>query len=300
MSDQTTLVSVCVCTYKRPRFLKRLLEKLERQQTDGLFGISIVVVDNDREESARDVVNTFANSSSMKTSYYVEPTQNLSLARNRVVNSASGDYLAFIDDDEFPIDRWLVTMFKTCNAYDVAGVLGPVLPHFETDPPKWLARGGFYDRARHKTGFVMSWQEARTGNVLIRRQIIEGKQEPFRLEFGSGGEDQDFFRRMMGQGHKFIWCDEAPAYETVPPHRWERKFLLKRALLRGKITLIHPKHRARKIAKSLVAVPLYTIALPFLFVAGHHLFMKYLVRLFDHAGRMLALAGFSPITERSH
>lgn len=293
-------ITVCICTYKRPQLVKRLLEELSHQKTEQFFEFSIVVADNDCEESAKQTVSDFVDASSIETSYCVEPSPNIAMARNKVVKNAKGDYLAFIDDDEFPANDWLLTMLKTCKAHRVAGVLGPVLPHFDSTPPRWLTRAGFYDRQRHETGFAMSWQEARTGNVLIKKQIIEGIEEVFRPEFGAGGEDQDFFRRMMEKGYKFIWCDEAPAYETVPPHRWERKFLLKRALLRGKTTFRHSKNRVRNIAKSLVAVPLYGIALPFLLIAGHHLFMKYLVRLFDHAGRLLALMKLNPIKERNN
>jgi glycosyltransferase involved in cell wall biosynthesis len=228
----------------------------------------------------------------------VEPKPNIALARNKVLSRARGDYLAFIDDDEFPGSDWLLTMLKTCKTFKVDGVLGPVKPHFDVEPPKWLTKAGFYDRRTHETGFVMGWQEARTGNVLIRRQIIDGIKQVFTPEFGAGGEDQDFFRRMMEKGHVFIWCNEAPAFETVPPHRWERRFLIQRALLRGKTTFRHPKNRVRNMFKSAVAVPLYLIALPFLFIVGHHYFMKYLVRLFDHVGRLLALFRLNPIKER--
>ncbi len=291
-------ITVCICTFKRPQLLKRLLEELVFQKTDGLFDYSIVVADNDSAESAKQTVIDFVSHSSIETAYCMEPTPNIALARNKVVSRARGDYLAFIDDDEFPANDWLLVLLKTCKAHQVAGVLGPVKPHFDVEPPKWLIKAGFYDRATHDTGFVMSWQEARTGNVLIRRQILDGIQPVFSPEFGTGGEDQDFFRRMMEKGHVFIWCNEAPAYETVPPHRWERRFLIKRALLRGKTTFRHPKNRIRNMAKSAVAVPLYAIALPFLLIFGHHYFMKYLVRLFDHVGRLLALFHLNPINER--
>jgi succinoglycan biosynthesis protein ExoM len=191
-------------------------------------------------------------------------------------------------------------MFKACQQHDVAGVLGPVLPHFDSPPPPWLIKAGFYDRPRHATGFPMTWQESRTGNVLLRRRIIDGENPVFRLEFAAGGEDQDFFRRMMAKGHRFIWCDEAPAYETVPPHRWERKFLIRRALLRGNSLWKHPKNRVRNLCKSLVAAPLYALALPFLFIAGQHHFMKYLVRFCDHAGRLLAVVRLNPVRERNN
>jgi succinoglycan biosynthesis protein ExoM len=291
-------VAVCVCTFKRPELLKRLLEELRSQKTEGLFDYSIVVADNDSGESAKKTVMDFAADSKIPTTYCLEPTPNIALARNKVLSQASGDYLAFIDDDEFPGDDWLLTMLKTCKAYNVAGVLGPVKPHFDVQPPKWLTKAGFYDRAAHETGFVLGWQEARTGNVLIKRQIIDGVQPVFNADFGMGGEDQDFFRRMMEKGNVFIWCNEAPAYETVPPHRWKIGFLIKRALLRGKTTFRHPKNRFRNMAKSAVAVPLYAVALPFLFLIGQHYFVKYLVRLFDHVGRLLALFRLNPIKER--
>jgi succinoglycan biosynthesis protein ExoM len=133
---------------------------------------------------------------------------------------------------------------------------------------------------------------------LLESGILKGSEPVFRPEFGTGGEDQDFFRRMIERGHVFIWCDEAAVYEVVPRHRWGKRFLLKRALLRGKTTFRHPRDRVRNIAKSLVAVPSYTLALPFLLLLGQHHFMRYLVRLFDHLGRLLALVNLNPIKER--
>src|SRR5271157_3311532 len=100
---------------------------------------------------------------------------------------------------------------------------------------------------------------------------------------------------MIERGHIFIWCDEAVAYEVVPPIRWTRTFMLRRALLRGAITLQHPTFGVRDIAKSVIAVPTYTVALPFALMLGHHRFMDLLVRLFDHLGKLLALLGICPI-----
>ena len=280
--------------------MKRLLTDVLAQQTRDVFDFNIVVVDNDAEQSAKDVVTGLAHNSKIELGYHVESTSNIALARNKAVHFGRGEYLAFIDDDEVPLNDWLQTLLKACKQYGAAGVLGPVHPRFEGAPPQWLTKGGFYNRPTHKTGFVMSWDEARTGNVLIRRQILDGEEPVFKPEFGTGGEDQDFFRRMMAKGHTFIWCDEAPAYETIPPHRWEWRFLLKRALLRGKTSFRHPKNRLQNIAKSMIAVPLYIIALPLLLIFGQHYFMKYFVRLFDHLGRLLAMLRLNPIQERCH
>jgi hypothetical protein len=70
---------------------------------------------------------------------------------------------------------------------------------------------------------------------------------------------------------------------------------LKRALLRGAISLVHPTAGASAVAKSAVAVPLYLLALPFAAVLGQGRFMNCLVRLCDHLGRLLAAVGIDPI-----
>lgn len=119
----------------------------------------------------------------------------------------------------------------------------------------------------------------------------------FLPEFRSGGEDRNFFMRIMQKGCRFVWCDEAVAYELVPPTRWKVGVMLKRALLRGKMSLHHQTFGMGELAKSAVAVPLYCLALPFLLLFGYHRFLSYLIRTFDHAGRILALFGVNPVKE---
>ncbi len=289
-------ISVCICTYKRAHLLKRLLSELRAQDTEGLFTYSIVIADNDELHSAEAVTLDFAAGSHIEARYCVEPRQNIALARNKAVENAHGDFLAFIDDDEFPSKRWLLTLFKACNEYQADGVLGPVRPYFDKNPPKWVVKGKFYERPTYRTGLVIDWRKGRTGNVLLRRHIFASSGQPFRPAFLTG-EDQDFFRRMIDKGHSFIWCNEAVAYEVVPSIRWKRAFLLRRALLRGAISVVHPAFGPLHAAKSVIAVPVYAAALPFALVLGHHRFMTLLVKLTDHLGKLLSLLGINPIRE---
>src|SRR5271165_1143706 len=294
MTNRTNHISVCICTYKRPRFLKRLLGELADQETGGLFTYSVVVADNDELQSAKALVSDFAAGSTVPVTYCVEPQQNISLTRNKAIENATGDFIAFIDDDEFPTKRWLLTLFKACHEYDVDGVLGPVKCHFDEKPPKWVVKGKFYERPTYPTGFVIDWTKGRTGNVLLKRRIFEPGERPFNPDFHRAG-DQDFFRRMIARGRVFIWCNEAVAYEVVPPIRWTRTFMLKRALLRGTISLQHPTSQLRSIAKSVLAVPIYAVALPVALLMGHHRFMTLLVKLCDHLGKLLTLIGLKPV-----
>src|SRR5690349_18827718 len=93
-----TRVDVCVATYKRPRLLEKLLSDLRQQQLPTGVAVHVIVVDNDVEESARAVVAGFQGSS-MSLEYISEPKRNIALARNRALECAQGDLVAFIDDD---------------------------------------------------------------------------------------------------------------------------------------------------------------------------------------------------------
>lgn len=291
-------ISVCICTFKRPMLLKRLLSELDLQVTEGEFSYSIVVSDNDHAQSAGDVVREFAAESSIPVTYCSESRQNIALARNKALEGCRGEFVAFIDDDEIPVKDWLCNLFKVCTANGVAGVLGPVKPYFEEIPPPWVLKGRFFERPTHETGYRVTLSEARTGNVLLRREMFDGAVEVFRQEFGTGGEDVDFFGRMMKKGHVFLWCNEAIVNELVPSSRCKRSYLLKRALLRGKNTFEQGDGRKKNLVKSVIAVPVYAVSLPLLLILGEHHFLKYLIKLCDHVGRLLALVRLNPIRVR--
>jgi succinoglycan biosynthesis protein ExoM len=298
MKEERQHISVCICTFKRPALLKRLLSKLECQRTEGRFTYSVVVADNDAEESAKQTVASFGSTSNIPLVYCVETRKNIALARNKALENATGEFIAFIDDDEFPVEDWLLSLFKACQDFNIAGVLGPVKPHFEEPPPRWIVAGRFCERPEHPTGRVMKWSETRTGNLLFRRRILEGIPFAFSSEFGTGGEDKDFFLRMIERGNVFVWCNEGIVYETVQRARWRRSFMLKRALLRGRNILKIRTGRASILIKSVLAIPVYTLALPVTLLAGQHSFMRYAIKLCDHLGRLLAVFGMNPISER--
>lgn len=301
-SDPAALdtVSVCVCTYKRPAPLLRLLHALENQQTDGCFAYSIVVVDNDREGSARAVVERFAAGSALAVAYEIQPEQNISLTRNRAVALTDGGLVAMVDDDEFPRANWLLEMYRTLQTHGADGVLGPVLPHFAVTPPGWVLKGRFCERRSFATGTVLRDPlHTRTGNVMIRRTSLLAESGPFDPRYGrTGGEDVDFFRRRLAGGDRFVWCDEAPVFENVPPERLTRGYFLRRALMRGVANADRVSVFSGEMVKSTVAVLAYsTVVLPLLLVR-HDLFMHTLIRDCDHLGKVLAVLGIRLVHQR--
>lgn len=285
-AGKTPHIAVCICTYKRARELKRLLLDVDRQITEGRFTFSIVVADNDAARSGEAVVDALRPSLRAPVKYCAEPEKGIARARNRVIANAEGDYCALIDDDEFPEPDWLLRMLETCTAYGVDGVLGPVKRYLDEGAPRWLQRSSLYDRKVQPTGRPVVWRVARTGNALLKREVFGGDEPPFNVQF-TAGEDHDFFRRKIEEGRRFVWSADAVVYEELPPARWTRMYFFRKSVMHGSYAAVQPDCGVKSITKSVIAVPLYTLALPFAPLAGQHRFVLLMVKLCEHVGKLL-------------
>lgn len=225
---------MCIATYKRPAKLIRLISSILDQEINEKVNVKIIIVDNDRNESAREIVCALIQQG-VNIVYDVEPEQNIALARNRALLHAQGEYVAFIDDDEQACNVWLANLLKVAlqNSADV--VFGPVLPVMPDNSPKWVINGGFFDRPRMKTGSTV--QHGRTGNALVKRsKLIESRDQPFLKELGLiGGSDFELFERVRDSGGKLVWSDEAIVTEEVEEDRPNLKWLALRSFRGGLI-----------------------------------------------------------------
>ncbi len=225
-------ISLCIATYRRSERLSALLDDLVKQQR---FPNEVVVVDNDVAGSARTVVERRRElGAPFPIRYGIQPVKNISLTRNRTVELASGDWIAFIDDDERAPASWLEQLAATATRYAADGVLGPVEPIVPVDAQPWIRRGSFYDWARMKTGAVIPANKLRFGNVLLRGALLRDTPAPFDPNYGlTGGEDGDLLGRLVQQGARIVWCDEAIVHEPVDAVRLSLRWLLLRALRGG-------------------------------------------------------------------
>jgi len=296
-------VHICmgICTYKRPRLLDLALKSLQNQIINEEIVCSIIVVDNDREESAKNIVSFHQKTSIIPIDYLVEPEQNISLARNRAMKHADGDFFAGMDDDEVANEGWLSGLYLTLKKYNVDGVLGPVIPSFEVPPPSWINKGAYFLRKSFPTGTILTDpRHMRTGNFLLDKKIFHEKDLLFDPKFGrTGGEDVDFFKRMIANRYAFVWCDEAIVREMIPPGRWKRSSLIKRGLLRGVANASKARLLSPDSAKSFLATILYALVVPFFFMFRHYAYMRYIIKICDHSGKLLARCGINLVKERS-
>ncbi len=140
MTEQTgssdTIVSVIICTHRRPDRLALALESLVREDYGGTDW-EIIVIENDTAASdeVAAVVKRFGQNLPLR--WFLETFPNLSRARNRGAEEAKGDYLAYLDDDIEVVSGWLRSLLRYLREYvpDVCG--GPSLALYRTPKPYW-------------------------------------------------------------------------------------------------------------------------------------------------------------------
>src|SRR5438445_6282864 len=142
------------------------------QRTDNQFTFTCAIVDNDKSGSALPVIERLQATFPVAVRYTVEPARNFAIARNRALSLLDGMFLAFIDDDEVPQEDWLLQLWRTLHQYQVDAVLGPVRPYFESTPPAWIVKSRICERPSHVTGTKLHWKQTRTGNVLLRADVV--------------------------------------------------------------------------------------------------------------------------------
>jgi succinoglycan biosynthesis protein ExoM len=300
----TPHICVCICTFKRPALLEQLLRSLKGQRTDGRFTYSALVVDNDQAESARAAVAAVAPTLGYPIAYFTEPRQNIALARNKAVLNAVGDYISTIDDDEVASPEWLHRMFAIIEELKADGALGPVLPSFSPDAPRWLKRSGLCDRPGYPTGKILTAKDrTRTGNTVLHRRIFNDGKSLFDERYGrSGGEDTDFFTKRIAEGFKFVWCQEAEVFEEVPPERCTLSFHLKKFIRVGALTGQKMRRGTAplwiELFKSAAVTFLYIPVIPLLALRGRSVLAPHLARYLYHVSRLLGTAGIILIREK--
>jgi succinoglycan biosynthesis protein ExoM len=225
-------LSVCIATFRRNDRLSAVLDDLSRQT---LLPDQVVVVDNEAGGGARVVIEQHkAAGAPFRLDYDIQPQRNIALTRNRTVELASEEWLAFIDDDERAPQEWLQKLVSAAAQYAADGVLGPVEPEVPEDAPAWVRRGNFYDFPHQASGVVVPLNRMRFGNVLLRGATLRAEPGPFDTRYGlMTGEDGDLLVRLAHRGARIVWYEEAPVYEPIEPKRMSLRWLVMRALSGG-------------------------------------------------------------------
>ena len=97
-SDDNPLVTVVIPTYNYAKYLGRVLESCMRQTYGRL---EIIVIDDGSTDNTEEVARSFGDG---RIAYYRQTNQGVSAARNKGLGLARGDFITFLDADDFLTD----------------------------------------------------------------------------------------------------------------------------------------------------------------------------------------------------
>ena len=103
---EAQLVTIGICTYRRASVVDTIVS-LAAQILPPKTSLRVVVADNDSEPEARDRVFAAAAEWAVDVTYIHAPARNICIARNACLEAATGDWVAFLDDDETASPGWL-------------------------------------------------------------------------------------------------------------------------------------------------------------------------------------------------
>lgn len=219
----TDLISICICTYKRD-VLEDTLSSLAKLTPSTQYDTEIIIADNDETPSAKSRVEAASLKYGLKVNYVHAPKQNISLARNACLDNANGNFVAFIDDDEFAAPDWLLRLYDRVKNEGFAIVFGPVWAIYPDESPEWMKQLNF-----HSTFITtLSPETGYTGNVImnVEHQAIRGRR--FNLQRGrTGGEDTQFFYECTQQGAIMGYAETADVWEEVTKPRLSVRWMFK-------------------------------------------------------------------------
>lgn len=234
------LMSVVICTHERPESLAICLDSVLKLNYPRY---EVVVVDNaPRTDATYQLIHT--RYASVENLHYVrEDNQGQCWARNRGAVAASGEILAYTDDDVIVDPDWLTGLLWGFQQADNVGcVNGLVLPaEVETAPQAWFEQaGGFnkgytpkiYDLDANRPDrpfYPYSAGLFGTGaNMAIRKSALEAVGL-FDAALGAGtittcGDDLAIYLQLLFAGYRLVYEPRALLYHF---HRREYEALKK-------------------------------------------------------------------------
>jgi GT2 family glycosyltransferase len=234
-------VSVAICTHNRAKDTTEAVESvMAANEIQGDF--EIIVVDNRSTDDTAAAVKALQERYGSKVRYVYEQELGLSVARNRAIREAKGDYILFLDDDALALPGWMgaiVDVFESDSAIGCVG--GRIDPVWESEEPEWIPeehRSVFTILDFSRTVTEMEAPSIPYGaNVAFRRKLfldLGGFREDLGRKGGKllSSEESELIARLR-RSHKVYYTPHGCVHHKISKERATRKWFLKRMFWQG-------------------------------------------------------------------
>ena len=218
--QKNPIISIALCTYKRPDFLPTCLQSLMTQPDAPDY--EIIVVDNDQYAGSRLIFEQMdalqKPDNLLKMTYAVEPVQGIAHARNLALSMCRGRYIAFVDDDERVPSDWLRFHMQILIENHAGATVGRLISDFAPEFPRWQYR--LFEHPGFKDAQPVPAKYCVVNNTLLDTHAIDRRDLIFDPETTKVGfDDTELMDRLVARGLKVVWAEKAPVKETVPVDR---------------------------------------------------------------------------------
>lgn len=132
-------ISFIVCCYNGEKRISKTLNAIFKAASQSEVNCELIVVNNCSIDNTHQIVESIINKASeIDAKLVYEANPGLMSARLRGAEEASGDYLAFIDDDNAIADNWILEAKNAINKYSSAGIIGGLAFCGYPDLPIWF------------------------------------------------------------------------------------------------------------------------------------------------------------------
>ena len=231
-------VSVVICTFNRCQSLARTLESLTQLTMPQSTAWEVLVVDNNSGDTTRQVAESFCQRFPELIRYVSERRPGKSVALNRGIAEASGEILAFTDDDVVFSSDWLHNLTRNLAGDEWVGAAGRTLPDGTLQVPPWLPcnrRDALAPLAIFDPPIEAGPLNAAPYgvNMAFRRKVFE-IYGGFRTDLGPNpnseapqkSEDSEFGHRLLAGGERIRYEPSAILYHSVPQSRLRKSYFL--------------------------------------------------------------------------
>lgn len=223
-------VSVVLGTYNRAASLQATLESFCQLAIPTDLTWELLLVDNNSTDSTRLVVEKYTSKLALR--YIFEGRQGRSAALNAGITAATGEVVAFTDDDVLLDKFWLANLKSTFQKHQCAAVAGRVVAQWSHPKPTWLTMEDQLAIVRFDCGDQL--QQIRVpplgANSAFRREVFQ-RHGLFRLDLGVSGskhtitcDDTEFGERLIRAKEKIIYCPTVVVYHPVDPKRATKRY----------------------------------------------------------------------------
>lgn len=201
------LITIIIPTFNRKKYLEKAIESVVEQS---YTNIEILVIDDGSTDNyAEPICNKYSN-----CTYFYKENGGLSSARNYGINLSRGEYIAFLDDDDFWESSKIakqVKVFLENSSIDCVHSAAAVVD--ESGIPTGDLIGAAQNKIHKRSGYVFwnalgAWV-VKSPTPLVRATVFQPDllfDESIKI-----GEDVDFYQRMFYR-HKVYYINEPLAF----------------------------------------------------------------------------------------